>query len=195
MKITIEHESFTGTTNNLKTAYALLDILNKSIKDSAVHITDISKIVSVDISVDIPNDKYLTITADDITIWGKSTTKYNGDPIWERNACMEHVKNADKLFQKEHGAKLLELHVVQANNVAGEPVADPQGLFVWVRCIFGVNGERKTSRWVFQNAYFSVADCRSICAANCGNNVRNSSAFRAGLFESAIIKTFNGVRK
>lgn len=190
MKFTIEHESFSGTTDNLKTAYALLDILNQSIKDSAVHITDISKIVSVDISVDIPNNKYLTITKDDVTIWGKSTTKYNGDPIWERNACMEHVKNADKLFQKEHGAKLLELHVVQANNVAGEPVADPQGLFVWVRCVFEVNGERKTSRWVFLYALSSVADCRSLCANGCGLNVRCYSAIRAGLFKSAIIKTF-----
>lgn len=183
MKITIEHESFTGTANNLKAAYALLDILNQPIKDSTAHIADVSKTISED----IPNDKYLTITKDDVTIGGKSTTKYNGDPIWARNDCMEHVKKADKLFQKEHGAKLLELHVVQANNVAGEPVADPQGLFVWVRCVFEVNGERKTSRWVFCDAYSSVADCGSHCADGRGHVVRYSSAVRAGLFESAVL--------
>lgn len=180
MKITITHEKFTASTEDLETAYAMLDILNQPIKDSTAHIADVSKTISED----IPNDKYLTITADDITIGGKSTTKYNGDTIWTRNDCMEHVKKADELFQKEHGAKLLELHVVQANNVAGEPIPDPQGLFVWVRCVFEVNGERKTSRWVFQDAHSSVADCGSGCAIYCGRSVQSTSAFRAGLFGS-----------
>lgn len=183
MKITIEHESFTGTANNLETAYALLDILNQPIKDSASHIADASNMVSED----IPNDKYLTITADDITIGGKSTTEYNGDPIWARNDCMEHVKKADKLFQKEHGASLVELHVVQANNVAGEPIPDPEGLFCWLRGVFIINGERKASRWVFRYANSSVAACRSNCANDCGSSVRYNSAFRAGLFESAVL--------
>ncbi len=40
------------------------------------------------------------------------------------------------------------------------------------------------SRWVFQNANSSVADCRSNCANNCGNNVRNNSGLRAGVFGS-----------
>ncbi len=40
------------------------------------------------------------------------------------------------------------------------------------------------SRWVFRYAYSSVADCRSNCANYCGINVRNNSAFRAGLFGS-----------
>lgn len=180
MKITIEHESFTGTANNLETAYALLDILNQPIKGSASHIADARKTTPDDIT----NNKYLTITADDITIGGKSTTKYNDDTIWARNDCMEHVKKADKLFQKEHGAKLLELHVVQANNVAGEPIPDPQGLFVWIRCVFEVNGERKKSRWVFLYAVSSVAACGSSCAYSCGSRVRDLSAFRAGLFGS-----------
>lgn len=176
MKITIESKHFTGTADNLKTAYALLDILNQPVECSDEHNDNASNMISA--------DKYLTITADDITIGGKSTTKYNGDSIWAPNDCMEHVKNAYKLFQKEHGAQLLELHVVQANNVAGEPIPDPQGLFVWIRCVFEVNGERKTSRWVFQTAYSSVAGCRSGCAGSCGYYVRNNSAFRAGLFGS-----------
>ena len=190
MKITIEHESFTGTTNNLKTAYALLDILNKSIKDSAVHITDIRKIVSVDISVDIPNNKYLTITKDDVTIGGKSTTKYNGNEIWSRNDCIEYVKEASELFEKECGASLAELHVVQANNVAGEPIPDTNGKCAWLRCVLDVNGEKKVTPWVFRRAHSSVAACRSNCAYYCGFSVRYDSAFRAGLFKSAIIKTF-----
>lgn len=177
MKFTIEDKDFSASTENFDLAKRLLEIVSKE------HFADASKMTSAE----IPNDKYLTITADDITIGGKSTTKYNGDPIWARNDCMEHVKNADKLFQKEHGAKLLEAHVVQANNVAGEPVADPQGLFVWVRCVFEVNGERKTSRWVFLSANSSVADCRSNCANDCGIGVRSNSAFRAGLFESAVL--------
>ena len=183
MKITIEHESFTGTANNLETAYALLDILNQPIKDSASHIADASNMVSED----IPNDKYLTITADDITIGGKSTTKYNGDPIWARNDCMEHVKKADKLFQKEHGASLVELHAVQANNVAGEPIPDTNGKYAWLRCVLDVNGEKKVTPWVFRYAHSSVADCRSNCANDCGYSVRSNSAFRAGLFESAVL--------
>ncbi|MDE5615221.1 MAG: hypothetical protein K2I81_00085 [Alphaproteobacteria bacterium] len=40
------------------------------------------------------------------------------------------------------------------------------------------------SRWVFQFASSSVAGCRSHCAGGCGNNVRDGSAFRAGLFGS-----------
>lgn len=177
MKFTIEDKDFSASTENFDLAKRLLEIVTKE------HFASISKTISDD----IPNNKYLTITADDITIGGKSTTKYNGDTIWARNDCMEHVKKADKLFQKEHGAKLLELHVVQANNVAGEPIQDPQGLFVWVRCVFEVNGERKKSRWVFQNAISSVAACRSNCANDCGSNVRYNSAFRAGLFESAVL--------
>lgn len=174
MKFIMEDKDFSASTENFDLAKRLLEIASKE------HIADASKMTSAE----IPNDKYLTITADDITIGGKSATKYNGDTIWARNDCMEHVKKADKLFQKEHGAKLLELHVVQANNVAGEPIQDPQGLFVWVRCVFEVNGERKKSRWVFLSAFSSVAGGGSGCADGCGIHVRLGSAFRAGLFGS-----------
>ena len=175
MKFTLETELIKAEATTVDTAIRLLNLLSEPVP-----------VLDNNNGDDLSADTYLTITANDITIGGKSTTKYNGDPIWARNDCMEHVKKADKLFQKEHGAKLLELHVVQANNVAGEPVADPQGLFVWVRCVFEVNGERKTSRWGFLNAFSSVADCGSHCASLCGRHVRSYSAFRAGLFESAV---------
>ena len=40
------------------------------------------------------------------------------------------------------------------------------------------------SRWVFRLAYGSVADCRSYCAANCGDLVRGNSSFRGSVFGS-----------
>ena len=40
------------------------------------------------------------------------------------------------------------------------------------------------SRWVYQSGHSSVADCGWSCAANCGNDVRRSSAFRACVFGS-----------
>jgi len=39
------------------------------------------------------------------------------------------------------------------------------------------------SRWVFQGANSSVADCRSLCANGCGSSVR-SAGFRGGVFGS-----------
>lgn len=180
MKITIESKHFTGTADNLKTAYALLDILNQPIECSDDHIAEVSNMGAAD----IPNDKYLTITADDITIGGESTAEYNGNEIYNRDYCMEYVAEASKSFVNEHGASLEELHVVQANNVAGEPVPDAQGKYAWLRCVFNVNGERKFSRWVFQSANGSVADCGSYCAYNCGYPVRRYSSFRAGVFGS-----------
>lgn len=174
MKFTIEDKDFSASTENFDLAKRLLEIVTKE------HFASISKTISDD----IPNNKYLTITADDITIGGKSTTKYNGDPIWARNDCMEHVKKADKLFQKEHGASLVELHAVQANNVAGEPIPDTNGKYAWLRCVLDVNGEKKVTPWVFLHAYSSVADCGSSCAGYCGYDVRYSSAFRAGVFGS-----------
>lgn len=183
MKITIESKHFTGTADNLKTAYALLDMLNQPIECSDDHIASVNNMKSVD----IPNDKYLTITANDITIGGKSTTEYNGNEIWSRNDCIEYVKEASELFEKECGASLAELHVVQANNVAGKPIPDTNGKYAWFRCVFDVNGEKKVTPWVFRNASSSVADCRSNCAYYCGSHVRHYSAFRAGLFESAVL--------
>lgn len=133
---------------------------------------------------DIPNDKYLTVTENDIAIGGEHTSKYNGTNIWDPEYCMECVREASKSFVKEHGASLEELHVVQANNITGEPIPDARGNYIWLRCVFNVNGERKISRWVFLYAYSSVADCGSNCASSCGNYVRDFSAFRAGVFGS-----------
>lgn len=42
MKIIIESKHFTGTADNLATAYALLDILNQPIECSDNHIADLS---------------------------------------------------------------------------------------------------------------------------------------------------------
>lgn len=180
MKITIESKHFTGTADNLKTAYALLDILNQPIECSDDHIADASKTISSD----IPNDKYLTITADDITIGGESTTEYNGNAILNRDDCIKYVKEASKSFVKEHGVSLEELHVVQANNIAREPVPDAQGKYTWLRCVFNVNGERKLSRWVFRYTFASVGACGSYCAYDCGNSVRYDATFRSGVFGS-----------
>lgn len=174
MKFIIEDKDFSASTENFDLAKRLLEIVTKE------HIADVSNMVSAD----IPNDKYLTITADDITIGDKSTTEYNGNEIFDRSDCLGYVKGVSELFVKEHGASLVELHVVQANNVAGEPIPDPEGLFCWLRGVFIINGERKTSRWVFRYASSSVADCGSNCALYCGYTVRSHSAFRAGLFGS-----------
>ncbi|MDE6250846.1 MAG: hypothetical protein K2M34_04430 [Alphaproteobacteria bacterium] len=40
------------------------------------------------------------------------------------------------------------------------------------------------SRWVFRDAYSSVAECRSICAFNCGHYVRYHTSFRGSVFGS-----------
>lgn len=176
MKITIESELFNGTTTNLQTARELLNMLNQQ---DFIEATALSPAAA-----DISNDKYLTITAADITIGGESTAEYNGNEIYNRDYCMTCVKEVSKSFVKEYGASLEELHVVQANNVAGEPVPDAQGTCAWLRCVFNVNGERKVSRWVFRGANGSVADCGSFCALNCGDYVRYGSGFRAGVFGS-----------
>lgn len=180
MKITIESKHFSGTADNLKTAYALLDILNQPVECSDDHIADVSNMVSLD----IPNDKYLTITADDITIGGESTTKYNGNKIWNRDGCMEYVKDASDLFTKEHGASLLELQVVQANNIVGNPIPDTNGKCAWLRCVFNANGVRRITPWIYYTTYGSVAGCGSGCASDCGGGVRNASSFRGSVFGS-----------
>lgn len=177
MKFIIEDKDFSASTENFDLAKRLLEIVSKE------HFADASKMTSAE----IPNDKYLTITTDDITIGGKSTTEYKGNEIWSRNDCMKYVKEASKLFVKEHGASLAELHVVQTNNVAGKPIPDTNGKCAWFRCVFDVNGEKKVTPWVFLGPFSSVADCGSLCANYCGNYVRVSSAFRAGLFESAVL--------
>ena len=41
------------------------------------------------------------------------------------------------------------------------------------------------SSWVFANDYGSSSNCASSCVANCGNDARNLSSLRAGLFGSA----------
>lgn len=176
MKITIEHEFFTGTANNLKTAYALLDILNQPVECSDEHNDDDSNMISA--------DKYLTITAEDITIGGESTTEYNGNKILNRSGCMGYVKGSSELFVKEHGASLVQLHVVQTNNVAGKPIPDTNGKYAWLRCVFDVNSKKKVTPWMFLYANSSVADCESVCAGYCGYQILFNSTLRAGLFGS-----------
>lgn len=176
MKITIQTDEFSAETGNVNMAINML----KFISDEPAPITQ----PSASKTAEIPNDTYLTITADDITCGGKSVTEYNGQKISWRDDCMKYVRGANDLFKKEHNAELLELHVVQANNMFDNPMPDANGKFTWLRCVFKVNGERKLSRWVFRNAYGSVADCRSLCASSCGYDVRSNSAFRAGVFGS-----------
>lgn len=177
MKFTIETREFKADTESVAMARRLIDIIDNQ------PVPEISAILKME-TAEIPDDTYLTITADDITCGGKSVTEYNGNKIWARDDCMEYITDADKEFQQEHGARLVALHVVQANNMFDKPIPDPNGLYCWCRCVFDVNGQRKVSRWVFRIAYSSVADCRSYCANVCGNSVRYDSAFRAGLFGS-----------
>lgn len=181
MKFAIEHELLSASTDNIDIAFDILNLL-KNVKMAITddHIANASNMVSAD----IPNDKYLTITADDITISGESTTEYNGNKIWSRNDCMEYIKDASDLFIKERGASLLELHVVQANNVAGNPIPDANGTNAWLRCVFDVNGERRISPWIYYYTYGSVADCGSHCALYCGNCVRYYTSFRGSVFGS-----------
>lgn len=181
MKFAIEHELLSASTDNIDIAFDILNLL-KNVKTVTTdeHIADVSKTISAD----IPNDKYLTITADDITIGGESTTEYNGNKIWNRDECMEYVKDTSELFTKEHGAALLELQVVQANNIVGNPIPDANGKNVWLRCVFDVNGERRITPWIYYTTYGSVADCGSSCANFCGYNVRGSTSFRGSVFGS-----------
>ena len=135
---------------------------------------------------DIPADKYLTITADDITIGGKSTTEYNGNEIWSRENCMKYVRDASNLFKKEYNAVLSQLYVVQANNVVGSPIPDTNGKCAWFRCVFNVNGQKRITPWIYCWSYGSVADCGSYCAISCGHYVRYDSSFRKSLFSSQM---------
>lgn len=176
MKFTIETPEFKAETESIKQAYRLLDIIGlEPVKDL---------VVKENFTTEIPNDKYLTITADDITCGGESVTEYNGNEIWSRDDVMKYVSKADHLFQDEHNAKLLELHVIQANNIAGEPMPDKNGKNCWLRCVFEINGARKITPWVFRGAYGSVADCGSDCASDCGGDVRYNASFRGSLFGS-----------
>lgn len=176
MKFTIESEIFKAETESAGMARRLMDIIDNQPVPAGT--------CKESLQVEIPDDAYLTITADDITCGGKSVTEYNGNKIYERGDCMEYVAETNKGFEKEHGAKLVALHVVQTNNMFDNPIPDPKGLYCWCRCVFDVNGEQKVSRWVFRYADSTVADCRSYCARSCGDLVRYNSAFRAGLFAS-----------
>ncbi len=187
MKFTIEHELLNATTDNLHVAQSLLDILKQSTKfeeitttkkDFGIKIDDVEEPTIDDISA----DKYLTITADDITIGGKSTTKYNGYDIWNRDMCMKYVQESSKLFFEEHGVSLLELHVVQTNNSVGNPMPDVNGKCCWLRCVFDVYGKQKTTPWVFIYDYGSAANCANFCAYRCAYYVRDYAAFRSALF-------------
>lgn len=190
MKFAIEHELLSASTDSIDIAFDILNLL-KNTKTAITddHFADVSKKeserfadASKTISADIPNDKYLTITADDITIGGESTTEYNDRKIWSRDGCMEYVKDASELFTKEHGASLLELHVVQANNVAGNPIPDTNGKCAWLRCVFNANGVRRITPWIYYTTYGSVAACGSLCADDCGYYVRFDTSFRGSVF-------------
>ena len=74
MKFTLETELIKAEATTVDTAIRLLNLLSEPVP-----------VLDNNNGDDLSADTYLTITANDITIGGKSTTKYNGDPIWARN--------------------------------------------------------------------------------------------------------------
>lgn len=181
MKISIETQFLKAETDNLIIAFSLLEILDKWEHNNPDHIADVSNMdspISKMETTEIPNDKYLTITANEITI--------GGEKIWDAEGAVCYFKESIPLFKQEHNIDVVELHCLQSSTVGqyatpGNPVPDTNGVYSWCRI---KTRDGRLSRWVFRYASSSVADCRSSCALYCGRDVWFNSAFRAGVFGS-----------
>ncbi len=191
MKFTIEHELLNATTDNLHVAQSLLDILKQSTKFEEITTTKKDFGIKIDdveepTTDDIPADKYLTITENNIKCGGKFTKTYNGAEIWCIDDAIQYFKESIPLFKEESGLDVTELHVLQSSTEGkyaqpGNPVADPNGKCCWCRI---KTKDGKLSRWVFLYASGSVDDCRSSCANYCGAYVQGDSGFRGSVFGS-----------
>ncbi|MBQ3944383.1 MAG: hypothetical protein II670_02080 [Alphaproteobacteria bacterium] len=137
---------------------------------------------------DTPNTEYVTITADDVLVGGKSATEYNGQQIYNLYHCPAYFKEARDIIREENSCELLEIHCLQSSTEGewlgtGNPVADKNGENCWVRIKFkDMAGVERVSLWAFYNAYGSASECASICTYYCGYGVQNYSSLRAGLF-------------
>ena len=65
----------------------------------------------------------------------------------------------------------------------GQPVIgkETNGKYCWCKLT-----NPSESAWVFNIARSSAADCASICARACGNNIKNDANLRKGLYQSAL---------
>lgn len=139
---------------------------------------------------DIPDTEYVTITADDVLVGGKSVTEYHGEKIYNLYHCPAYLKEARDSIREENGCELLEIHCLQSSTggewlKTGNPVADKDGVNCWVRIKFkDTDGAERVSLWAFISTFSSDAVCASNCTYNCGNYVQNCSSLRAGLFGS-----------
>lgn len=139
---------------------------------------------------EIPNTEYVTITADDVLVGGKSATEYNGQQIYNLYHCPAYFKEARDIIREENSCELLEIHCLQSSTEGewlktGNPVADENGENCWVRIKFkDMAGAERVSLWAFDYTYSSASECASYCANYCGNRVRSDSSLRAGLFGS-----------
>lgn len=141
-------------------------------------------------TTEIPDTEYVTITADDVLVGGKSATEYHGQKIFNLYFCPAYFKGARDIIREEYGCELLEIHCLQSSTdgeyaKSGTPIADSQGTKCWCRIKYkDKKGVPAVSLWVFGSTYGSTSECASGCTIYCGYYVRSRSGFRAGLFGS-----------
>ena len=131
----------------------------------------------------ITNKDYITITANSVTVGGKSTTTYRGENIWQCGYLLDIFKDIQRIVQKEYGAAPVEMRVMssETNGEYAKPgnPSPKHGSNGWVSFVFA-NGIE--TRWVFANLHSSASVCAGSCASYCGSNVRDYSGFRSGVF-------------
>lgn len=138
----------------------------------------------------IPDTEYVTITADDVLVGGKSVTEYHGQKIYNLYHCPAYFKEARDLICEENGCELLEIHCLQSSTEGewlktGNPVADKKGVNCWVRIKFkDTDRAERVSLWAFYDTYSSASECASDCSNRCGAHVLNFSSLRSALFGS-----------
>lgn len=173
----------------------IVDKINALVESNNVHEQQIEKLQSIVSKTEkvesclenMPTDKdYITITADDVLVGGKSVREYNGEKIYNYYHLPAYFKEIrDDVAEK--GIKLLEIHCLQSSTDGeyaekGNPTPDKNGCSAWCRCVWEKDGEKHTGAWVFNRTYCSAADCAGYCAGNCAYRVRDIAGFRAAVF-------------
>lgn len=193
-KITTEYPGFDDLKYKVN---ELVDVVNALVESNNVHERQIEKLQSIvckNVQTDaesrlenVPTNKdYITITADDVLVGGKSVREYNGEKIYNYYHLPAYFKEIrDDVAEK--GIKLLEIHCLQSSTdgeyaKTGNPTPDKNGCSAWCRCVWEKDGEIHIGEWVFSNTYSSAAYCAYFCADACADGVRDNASFRSAVF-------------
>ena len=177
----------------------LVDAVDALVESNNVHEQQIEKLQSIvckNVQTDaesrlenVPTNKdYITITADDVLVGGKSVCEYNGEKIYNYYHLPAYFKEI-RDDVAEQGIKLLEIHYLQSSTdgkyaETGNPTSDKNGCSAWCRCVWEKDGEIHIGEWVFYDTFSSAANCAGNCAYGCAAGVRSLAGFRAAVFET-----------